>query len=96
MFTIKRTTEPTKLDEMIVEAQNQMLGTEIGTEEYAIKLERLTALYKLKEIETPKRVNPDTLALIAGNLTGIIMVLGYEHAHVVTSKAFGFIGKLGR
>jgi hypothetical protein len=36
------------------------------------------------------------MAIIAGNLLGIVLILGYEKANIVTSKAIGFVikGKL--
>lgn len=37
------------------------------------------------------RLSPDTVALIAANLLGILLILGYEKADVITSKALGFI-----
>jgi hypothetical protein len=30
---------------------------------------------------------------VIGNLTGILLILNYERAHVVTSKAIGFVLK---
>jgi hypothetical protein len=42
----------------------------------------------------PKRVSPDTLAAVAGNLLGIIVIVGYENKHVITSKALSFLKAL--
>jgi hypothetical protein len=38
-------------------------------------------------------VSPDTIAVVAGNLLGIILILGYEKADVITTKALGFVLK---
>lgn len=46
------------------------------------------------ETRNLRRVSPDTLALVAGNLLGIIMIVGHERMHIVSSKALGFLGKL--
>lgn len=48
---------------------------------------------KEKEFEKSRRVSPDTLAIIAANVVGILLIIGYERANVVTSKALGFILK---
>jgi len=56
--------------------------------------DQVSKLYKLKEINAPKRVSPDTLILVAGNLIGIILILNYEKANVITSRALGFVMKL--
>lgn len=61
---------------------------------YPQLLDNLTALYALQETNSPKRLSKDTIALIAGNLAGILVIVSYEHAHIVTSKALSFAGKL--
>lgn len=51
----------------------------------------LKGLHAIKAQTEPKRPNPDTMLLVAGNLVGIVMIVGHERAHVVTSKALQFI-----
>lgn len=58
------------------------------------KLKEIEIQLKEKDLETHGRVSKETLALIAANLAGIVVVLGYERANVIASKAFGFITKL--
>ena len=54
--------------------------------------DRLERLIKLRTETTSKRkISPDTLALVAGNILGILIIVGYEHSHVMVSKASGFI-----
>lgn len=59
--------------------------------EYIEMVEILERLYKLKEKEPKTKVSPDTIAIIAGNLLGIALILGYEKTNVLTSKALGFV-----
>lgn len=47
-----------------------------------------------EEADDRRKVSKETLAVIAANLTGIVIILGYERANVIASKALGFIGKL--
>lgn len=61
--------------------------------EYADLTASLDSLYKLKESASKNRVSKDTMAVVAGNLAGILMIVGHEKAHVVTSKAIGFVMK---
>jgi len=89
--SLKTQTSPTKLDEVIDAALTQMLSIDPTTEEYSKAADQVTKLYKLREATTPKRVGADTLAVVLGNLAGIGMILSYEHVHVVTSKALGFV-----
>lgn len=85
--------KPTVLDETIDAALSELKELSTTHPEYQPTLDRVKELYKLKEQNTPKRVSPDTLVLVAGNLAGIALILGYERAHVVTSKALGFVLK---
>jgi hypothetical protein len=60
--------------------------------EYSKTVTQLEKLYALRNKK--KSVSPDTLAIVLGNLAGIIMILNHERAHVVVSKALGFVMKL--
>lgn len=39
----------------------------------------------------PRLIKPDTMALIAANLLGIVLIMNFEKANVITSKALGFV-----
>ena len=96
MFAIKTVTEPTSLEketERLLELLSEM---QPETEEYAATADQLVKLYKLKEVDSKKVVSPDALVTIAGNLFGIAVIIGYERAHIITSKALGFVTKLTR
>ncbi len=94
MFTLNPPVEESELDKAINEVIREMAMRSSDSEEYAKMVDQLTKLYSLKEIDSKKRVSPDTLAIVIGNLAGIILVVGHERAHVVTSKALNFIMKL--
>jgi hypothetical protein len=53
-------------------------------------LERLTTLQREKK---RGRVSSDTMVTVAGNLVGILIIVAYERAHVMSSKGLGFISK---
>jgi len=90
---LRITTKPDALQIAIDEALAQLNGLEVTSTEYTKTMDQVTALYKLQEKNSPKRVSPDTIAIVVGNLAGIALILGYEQAHVVTSKALGFVIK---
>lgn len=92
MFT-KKTSETTELEKTVEKVLIEMQKVGSDTDEFAKMSAQLERLYKLKEIESRKRVSPDTIALIAGNLAGIVLIISYERAHVITSKALGFVMK---
>jgi len=51
----------------------------------------LKGLHAIKAQTEPKRPSPDTMLLVAGQLVGVAMIVGYERSHVITSKALQFI-----
>ena len=63
-------------------------------EEYDKVSDQYAKLTKLhNETLSKKRVSPDAMAGAATNLAGILLILNYEHAHVMTSKAVSFVMK---
>lgn len=58
------------------------------------ELKRAETITKMAEYEDRRRVSSDTLALIAANIAGIVLIIGHERINVVTSKALSFVGKL--
>jgi hypothetical protein len=94
MFKFRKETKPDQLQELIDKHTAELLNNYHDDEEYAHRVDQLSKLCKLQETQSPKfRVSPDTLALIGANLLGIVIVVAYEHAHVITSKAFSSIIK---
>ena len=81
------------LEDTIAAALKQLIDTPLGTEEYTDKVAHVKELYALKKSNASERVSPDTMWTVIGNLTGILLILNYERAHVVTSKAIGFVLK---
>ena len=59
-------------------------------EKYNLILSKLERLYKIKELEKPDRVSPDTWALIGANLLGIAMIITHEYTNPITTKAANF------
>jgi len=59
-----------------------------------LEVKELERQIKLKELENFAKPKPDTLALIAANIVGIVLIIGHERANVITSKALGFVSKL--
>lgn len=57
---------------------------------YKKLVENLDALYKLKEKEVSprERINVNAVLGVAGTVASVLIVVGYERAHVLTSKAF--------
>lgn len=90
----KKPNQPHELDEPIKKLLETLANVNPETKEYAQITKQLEKLYKLKQLEKPEGVSADTIALIGGNLLGILIIVGHERAHIVTSKALGFIRQL--
>lgn len=64
------------------------------TPEYPKFIAHLRELNELRQNKkSARRVSPDTVALVLGNLGGILIVVAYEHVHVITSKGFNLLLK---
>lgn len=79
------------LDEAIDSVYADLKGFHAQEESHSKVVDQLTALYKLKETNSKSKISPDTIAIISGNLLGIVMIVGYERANVITSKAMQFV-----
>lgn len=84
--------KPSILDEPIEKVLSEMNTYGPDSEEYPSLVANLERLVRLKAEEGSKsRVSPDTLAIVAGNLLGILIIVAYEQKHVIVSKGLGFI-----
>jgi len=82
-----------KLDEVSDHLLNQMLEVEVSSQKFAVDLAHLERVRTLRT-RSKKSLDSNTLALIAGNLLGILIIVAYEQKHVMTSKGLGFVPKL--
>jgi hypothetical protein len=61
-----------------------------GTPEYDKAMEYLERLSTVQTNNRAPRVSGDTVAIVLGNLAGILIIVMYEQKHVLSTKAFGF------
>lgn len=81
----------TAIDDQIEAVIIEMKLLGVDSEEYPKLMTLLERLHELKVKERPDPVSRDTMAVIAGNLTGILLIVSYEHVHVMTSKALSLL-----
>ena len=78
-------------------ARESVMCTEamLKENEAALKSELLNVDLQLKkkELENHGRLSKETIAVIAANLVGIVLIIGHERLNVITSKALSFIMK---
>jgi len=89
--------EKSVLDKAIDEMIREMTALPGDSKAYKKLLDRLTELYALRkidaDIELPKAWRPEFVVPAVASIVGIVVIVGYEQMHVVTSKALSFIMK---
>jgi len=62
--------------------------------EYTKMANNLDTLMKARSYSKDQTtVSMDTVWTVGGSIIGILILIGYEQAHVITSKALGFVIK---
>jgi hypothetical protein len=93
MFKITKNSVIKSLDEEIDRVIIDMSMLKADSDEYKNMTDNLEKLYKARSHTRDSRISPDTLLVVVGNLIGIGIILGYEKAGVITSKALSFVIK---
>ena len=83
--------KPSVLDEPIAKVLTSMNTFSPEDPEYSALMTHLERLNEMKAQERRTRVSPDTIAIVAGNLLGILIIVAYEQKHVMVSKGLGFV-----
>lgn len=82
------------LQDAIDQMLRELVTVDAGSEEAERIVNRLTALNELQKTKSSGPLSKDTAVTTATNLAGILLILHHERAHVVASKALGFVQKL--
>ena len=90
LFT-KKKKKKSYIDRAIDRQFERLLFYDPLSDEYAEALSHMERLYNLKDTHRKDKISPDTKATVLGSLIGIVAILGYERANVVTSKALNFV-----
>lgn len=85
--------EKTMLEEEIDAVLLSMKDMYVDSDEYEVALNHLSKLHEMNSKEKKWNVSPDTMAVVAGNLLGIMLILKHEELNIITSKAMGFVIK---
>lgn len=79
------------VDEAIANVLTSMNKVEPDSKEYSSLIDNLDSLMQIKTEERKNRIKPDTIAVVAGNLVGILVIVAYEQRHFMSQKAFGLV-----
>lgn len=95
VFNLKPAEEKSSvLDPVIENLISEMAGYGGETEQYTEMAANLKTLLEARATEPRKeRISPNTIAVVAGNIAGIILILAFEQRNIVTSKALSFVMK---
>jgi hypothetical protein len=63
------------------------------TEEFKAAMGYLEKIHKFQGRNAKIRFDPNTILQVGGGLAGILIMVGYERMHVITSKALGHLIK---
>lgn len=93
MFKFTKKDKRSNLEREIDSVINSMSKLSPSSEEYSEMTSNLEKLYKAKAGERSSKLSADTVAVVVGNLFGIVLILGYEKAGTITSKALNYVLK---
>ncbi len=81
----------TPVDTLIESVQIEMRLVGVYSDEYPKLMAYLERLNEVKAKERRDPVSRDTVALVVGNLMGILLIVAYEQKHVMSAKGFNQI-----
>lgn len=87
---------PSKLDEPIDKLLEEMRIYDPNSEEYKAALDSLQKLMEMRSEERRPKFSYDVLLQSGTYLFGILLIVGYEQKHVVTSKALTLLNRPGK
>lgn len=94
MKNIFRRDKRSTLDKEIDNVIEVMALVKPDSKEYTVMASNLDILLKAKAYDKSQaKVSKDTILTVAGSIAGILIIVAYEHAHIVASKAIGFVIK---
>lgn len=98
MFVRKSNVEAHPLDETIENLTQALAGMDEGDEKHTHAVESLKTLMELRNADKAEKrkmaVSPEVLTAAGAHVLGILLILGFEQKHVLTSKAMSFVPKI--
>lgn len=97
MFARKKTLEPTELEKAINRLHDDLQTYDPHTEQYTKTVQNLAKLMAMREHDrvSSYRPSPDVVLTCLVSLLQIGIIVRHEDVNVMTSKAIGFVKKLG-
>lgn len=98
MLFQKKPYEPSQnLKDAIDRAYLDLAKHTADSKEFADIIKHIQSLEELanpeSNLEQRKRIDPNKVIAASASILGILVVISYEHAHVIASKGFGLVPK---
>lgn len=95
MFKKKTPIDTTDVDAALTDCYAKLRGLAEDSKEYARVVKQINELNKIKKAMTSRKItfSPDALLTAGASLLGILLILNYERADAITTKAIGFVSK---
>ena len=91
MVFTKKKDKRTELEKEIDKLIDGLRTVNYDTEDYTKRLQIIERLKSLEDDKSKRRVSPDTVLLVAGNILGILIIVNHERLHVIASKALSHV-----
>lgn len=94
----KKPYEPSQnLKDAINRAYADLTMHHADSKEFADIIKHIQTLEELADpnsnLEARKRIDPNKVIAASASIVAVLVIISYEHAHTLTSKAFGFAPK---
>lgn len=99
MFSLKKTeVEPRAIELALAELVKELQNHDGNTKEYTALVANVKTLTEANAVDQttykPNTVSAETWATIGANIGGILLIMNYERAHVLVTKALNSVVKL--
>ena len=91
MFKTRVQKQNEYIDDLINAELDKLVNTNLRDDQVKAIEAKVLILKEMKEEDNG--IDANTVALVAGNLLGILLILNHERMHVISSKALGFVMK---
>ena len=83
-------------DDAIARIYSEMQAVDSHSPEAKALVHQLKELELIKSAKRSNRPSADTWLIVGGTLAQVLVIVAYEHSHVLVSKAFGIITKTSK
>lgn len=81
------------LDDEIGHILEALKNTAVGSEAYTIAVKNLEILYKARN---ERKISPNSWLLASGGIVEMLIIMAWEHSHIIPTKAFGILSRIIR